>query len=294
MMTRRNQILVALGAVLLLKATLFSVDETQDVLITQFGKPLRTVRHPGLHAKWPFQNRRAFDHRLQLYNPRPSEFLTRDRKNLLVDNYVCWRIADPQRFLQTVIDNTGAEMRLHDVIWAEVSATIGSFDMSELITLNADQVRLNEAMAEVTRSCQQVARSSYGIDILDVRVKRLNLPEQNKQSVFKRMRAERERMAKQYRAEGEEQATRIRAEADRERERILAEAYREAEKTRGQADAQAARTYAAAYGRDPAFFKMLRTLESYKKVLTKDTTVILSSDSDYLRLLTQGTKGSER
>ena len=291
MTTRWKKALIALAAVGVLKATLFSVDETESVIVTQFGRPVRTISGAGLHAKCPWQNRRKFDRRLQTYNPRPSEFLTRDRKNLLVDNYVCWRIKNPNRFLQTVTDTTGAEMRLHDVVWAEVSATIGQFEMSDLISVEQQKVHVNDVMGEVTRNCRKTAELNYGIEVVDVRIKRLNLPEQNKQSVFKRMRAERERMAKQYRAEGEEEATKIRAEADKERDKILSEAYREAEKTRGRGDAEAARTYAAAYGKDPAFFKMLRTLESYKKVLTKDTTVILSSDSELLRLLTQGREG---
>lgn len=292
-MTRKKVFIILLGLGVL-KATLFSVDETEYALVTQFGKPVRTIRTPGLYAKWPFQNRRRFDKRLQTYDPPASEFLTNDRKNLVVDNYVCWRIDNPAQFLQTVYDVPGAENRLHDVVWAEVSAALGQVQMSDLVSVEASGTHLSDLMDQVTADCRRIAAANYGIQVVDVRIKRLNLPEQNKQSVFKRMRAERERMAKQYRAEGEEEATKIRATADKQREKILSEAYRQAEKIRGQGDAEAARIYAAAYGRDPAFFKLLRTLDSYKKVFTQDTTVILSSDSELLRLLTHGREGASR
>jgi len=293
-MTRAKKALIVFLCLGVLKATLFSVDETEYILVTQFGKPVRTIRTPGLHVKWPFQNRRRFDKRLQIYDPPASEFLTNDRKNLVVDNYVCWKIENPAQFLQTVYDVPGAENRLHDVVWAEVSAELGRVQMSDLVSAEPGEVHLTGLMDQVTAKCRKVAAANYGIEVVDVRIKRLNLPEQNKQSVFKRMRAERERMAKQYRAEGEEEATKIRADADKEREKILSEAYKQAEKIRGEGDAEAARIYAAAYGQDPKFFKLLRTLESYKKVLTKDTTVILSSDSELLRLLTHGREGASR
>jgi membrane protease subunit HflC len=141
---------------------------------------------------------------------------------------------------------------------------------------------------DLTSDADEAALRQYGIRIVDVRIKRLNLPEQNKQSVFARMRAERERIALQYRAEGEEQALRIRADADREKEEILSAAYREAEKVRGSGDAEATRIYGEAYSKNPHFYKLLRTLESYKKVLDDKTTVILSSDSELLKILTRG------
>lgn len=274
-------------AVLVLR-TFFTVDETQYVIVTQFGKPVRTIAGAGLKFKWPWQSLISFEKRLMVYNPKPSEFLTRDKKNIIVDNFVCWRIADPNRFLQTVNDLTGAEMRLHDTVWAATAAMIGNTDLSAIVSTKPEEVRMPQVMRQVTDECRARALEQYGIEVVDVRMKRLNLPSQNRESVFARMRAERERIARQYRAEGEAEALRIRADADKEKSRILSEAYKEAEKIRGDGDAQSTRIYAQAYSRDPKFYKLVRTLEAYRKVIDPNTTAILSSDSELLRLLTQG------
>jgi membrane protease subunit HflC len=275
-------------ALLLVWRTFFTVDETEYAIVTEFGRPVRTISSAGLNVKWPWQSLLVFEKRLMVYNPRPSEFLTRDKKNIVADNYICWRIRDPQKFLQTVNDLTSAEMRLHDTVWAEVAAALGKTELAALVSSEPEKVRLQEVMQTVTARSRAVALERYGIEIIDVRMKRLNLPSQNQESVYARMRAERERIAKQYRAEGEAEALRIRAEADKEKARILSEAYREAERIRGDGDAESTRIYAEAYSRDPRFYKLVRTLEAYKKVIDPNTTAILSSDSELLRLLTQG------
>jgi membrane protease subunit HflC len=287
-MRRHWKVVLGVAVVLLAARSLYTVDETQLAVVTEFGRYVRTVDRPGLHAKLPWRTRRRFDRRLLLYNPRPSEFLTLDKKNLLVDNYVCWRIADPKLFLESVGDLPLAEMRLHDIVWSEVSAKIGGVSLSDLVNVDHDQVRSDTLMAEVGRRCDTRTRNDLGIEVVAVGIKRLNLPKENVQSVYERMRAERKRIAMQYRAEGEEQALKIRAEADKERERILAEAYREAETTKGRADAEATRIYAAAHQRDPDFYKMTRTLDSYQKLFSDKTTVVLSADSELLQLLTRG------
>jgi membrane protease subunit HflC len=242
-------------------------------------------------VKWPFQNALRFDRRLRIYNPRPSEFLTRDKKNLVVENYVAWRIEDPNRFVRTVGDPAAAEMRLHDIIWSGLSASVGNREIDSLISVAEDKVQAGPMLDQLTEATDRAALDQYGIRVLDVRIKRLNLPEQNKQSVYARMRAERERIARQYRAEGEEQALSIRADADRQKEQILSAAYKEAETIRGQGDAEATRIYGTAYSKNPRFYKLVRTLESYKKVLDDKTTAILNSDSELLRVLTKGESG---
>jgi len=279
---------LALVAMALFYRTVFTVDETQFAIVTQFGKPVRTITTAGLKLKWPWQSLLSFEKRLMVYNPRPSEFLTMDKKNIVVDSYVAWRVADPNRFLQTVNDLTGAEMRLHDTVWAAAAAALGNTDLSALVSVRPEEVKVQDVMRQVTEHSGARALDQYGIEIVDVRMKRLNLPAQNRESVFARMRAERERIAKQYRAEGEAEALKIRAEADKEKARIISEAYREAEKVRGDGDAQSTRIYAEAYSRDPKFYKLVRTLEAYKKVIDPNTTAILSSDSELLKLLTQG------
>jgi len=275
-------------ALLLLWLALFSVRETEFVLVTQFGRPLYTVAEAGLHAKWPFQNATFFDRRLRIYNPRPSEFLTRDKKNLVIESYVAWRIEDPKRFVETVGDPVAAEMRLHDIVWSGLSAALGTHDLESLISANPAAVKTPQMLDELAGLTDRAALARYGIRVVDVRVKRLNLPEQNKQSVFARMRAERERIARQYRAEGEEQALRIRADADRQKEELLSVAYKEAEKIKGEGDAESTRVYSQAYSRNPRFYKLLRTLESYKKIFDDKTTAILSSDSELLKVLMRG------
>jgi len=271
--------------------TFLTVKETEFVLITQFGRPLYAVTNAGLHMKWAFQSATYFDRRLRIYNPRPSEFLTRDKKNIVVDSYVAWKIQDPNRFLQSVGDPVAAEMRLHDIVWSSLSAVLGAHDLDSLVSTAAagpQSADMMDALADLT---DRAALAQYGISVVDVRIKRLNLPEQNKQSVYARMRAERERIARQYRAEGEEHALSIRADADRQKAETLSVAYKEAETIRGQGDAESTRIYGQAYSKNPRFYKLLRTLEAYKKVLDDKTTAILSSDSELLRVLTRGEAG---
>ncbi|HLK62522.1 MAG TPA: protease modulator HflC [Bryobacteraceae bacterium] len=278
---------IVLGILVLGYRTFFTVKETEFVLVTQFGRPLYAVADAGLHAKWAFQSATWFDRRLRIYNPRPSEFLTRDKKNIVVDSYVAWRIQDPNRFLQTVGDPVAAEMRLHDIVWSGLSAALGGHDLDSLVSA-AVAVQTADLMDALANLTDRAALAEYGISVVDVRIKRLNLPEQNKQSVYARMRAERERIARQYRAEGEEQALSIRADADRQKTEILSVAYKEAETVRGQGDAESTRIYGEAYSKNPRFYKLLRTLEAYKKVLDDKTTAILSSDSELLKILTRG------
>src|SRR3984893_14267782 len=281
------------AAVLLSYLTFFAVRETEFVLVTQFGRPVRTVTEAGLQIKWPFQTAVYFDRRLRTYNPRPSEFLTRDKKNVVIENYVVWKIQDPDRFVQTVGDATAAEMRLHDIIWSGLSAALGTHDLDSLVGTEPGRVQTAAMLDDLTALTGRAALEQYGISVVDVRIKRLNLPEQNKQSVYARMRAERQRIARQYRAEGEEQALSIRADADRQKEEILSVAYKQAETIKGQGDAESTRIYGQAYSKNPGFYKLLRTLESYKKVFDDKTTAILSSDSELLRVFMKGEPGSK-
>jgi membrane protease subunit HflC len=280
-------------ALIFIYSTFFSVRETEFVLITQFGRPIRTITDAGLHAKWFFQTSIFFDRRLRVYNPRPSEFLTRDEKNIVIENYVVWKIDNPTRFVETVGDPVAAEMRLHDIIWSGLSAALGTHDLDSIVAPSLDKIQAAKMLDDLTALTDRAALEQYGINVVDVRIKRLNLPEQNKQSVYARMRAERERIARQYRAEGEEQALSIRADADKQREEILSVAYRQAEKTKGEGDAESTRIYGQAYSKNPRLYKLLRTLEAYKKILDDKTTAILSSDSELLRLLTRGQSGAQ-
>ncbi len=268
------------------------VDETQYVIVTQFGRPVRDLPRAGLHWTAPWQSVLRLDRRLQVYDPRPSEFLTREKKNLDLDLFVVWRIAEPRRFLETVIDAAGAEARLHDLVWSEMAAEAGRNSMEAFVSTNTAEHRLDRMVAAVAERCAARAREAYGIEIADVRVKRVNLPAQVRENVFQRMRSERARIARQYRAEGEEEAMRIRAEADRERTVLLAQAAAEAEELRGRAEAEATRIYAEAHRRDPVFYELTRSLEAARRFLDPQTTLLLASDSPLLRHLFEGGLGA--
>jgi len=283
----RKAALIVLALIFLYRSFVV-VRETEFVLVTRFGQPVYTVTSSGLHPKWAFDSATLFDRRLRIYNPRPSEFLTRDKKNLVIESYVAWRIDDPKRFVETVGDPVAAEMRLHDIVWSGLAAALGNHDLESIISANPEVVKASQMLDSLAELTGRAALTQYGIRVVDVRIKRLNLPEQNKQSVFARMRAERERIARQYRAEGEEQALSIRADADRQKEEILSVAYKEAEKLKGEGDAESTRIYSQAYSRNPRFYKLLRTLESYKKIFDEKTTAILSSDSELLKVLMRG------
>ncbi len=285
--------LAAAAVILLGYRTFFTVKETEFVLLTQFGRPLYAVTGAGLHSKWAFQSATYFDRRLRIYDPRPSEFLTRDKKNIVVATYVAWKIQDPNRFLERVGDPIAAEMRLHDVVWSGLSAALGTHDLDSLVSAGAAKIDSGDLLDSLTDLTDRAALAQYGINVVDVRIRRLNLPEQNKQSVYARMRAERERIARQYRAEGEEQALSIRADADRQKAEMLSVAYKQAETIRGQGDAESTRIYGQAYSKNPRFYKLLRTLEAYKKVLDDKTTAILSSDSELLKILMRGEAGAQ-
>lgn len=289
-----KQLIWVAAAALLLRLVLFGVDETEFVVLTTFGRPAGTIKEAGLQVKLPWQSRHSFDRRLQVYRfSRPV--YTQDKKAMDVDLYVAWRIDDPLKFLQTVSEVPVAEMRMQTLVLDAVNTTVGQLQLASLINTDEAELKKSEQrFSEMAVTVNARARQDFGIEVTDVRVQRLAFPKENKEAVFARMRAERERIAKQYRAEGHEQALKIRAEADKEKERILSEAYRESERTRGEGDAESTRIYGAAHSSDPEFYRMTRTLEAYKKVLDKETTAILASDSELLRLLTQGRAAAKR
>ncbi|MGB0715077.1 MAG: protease modulator HflC [Phycisphaerae bacterium] len=280
---------------------LLIVDQTQYAIHARFGKPKQVLLEPGLRFKlpWPIDTAIFLDNRLQiLENPEPGqpdkEFLTRDEesgigKNVVVSTYSCWRIIEDQdavmRFYQTMGDVQSAGVRLGDVVVSEVGASLGQRDFSVLVSTNDQDRDWTGFLQHVKSRCAERVKERYGVDLLDVRIKQLSFPEQNRQNVFSRMRAEREVIASRYRSEGEEQAVTIRADAQRQADQILAEALEKAERIRGEADAEAAKIYAEAYGEDPAFYEFVRTLEAYERTLDEDTVLILSGDSSFLKLL---------
>lgn len=280
-MKKGTLLIVLIVAILILaNMSLFIVDETKQAIVLQFGKPIRTIKDAGLNWKLPFvQNVIFFEDRLLVYDAAPTEIITKDKKTLIVDNYARWKIIDPLKFLQTVRDLNGAQARLDDIIYSELRVDLGLFDMSEIVSEKREGI-----MKRVTEISNEKA-SIYGIEIVDVRIKRVDLPPENEKFIFDRMRAERERIAKQYRAEGQEESAKIIAETEREKTVILAEAYKIAQVLKGEGEAASIKIYAESFNQDPEFYKFYRTLEAYRLTFKDKTTVLLSTDNEFLKYL---------
>ena len=271
-------IVVIIVLLFILASVFFTVDETRQAIVFQLGKPVGGIKGPGLHVKVPFlQNVQYFEKRLLDYDAAPAEILTADKKNLVVDNYAKWNIIDPLKFYTTVRNVRGAQARLDDIIYAELRVELGRHNYVDIIT----KLR-SDIMANVTERSDKKAED-YGISVRDVRIKRADLPQENERAVFGRMRTERERQAKKYRSEGQEKSIKIRAGADKERTIILAEAYRKSQILKGEGDAEATKIYAESFGQDSEFFQFTRSLETYRYALGTGTTVVLSSDDEFLK-----------
>jgi membrane protease subunit HflC len=258
----------------------YRVPQYVQAIVLQLGEPVRTVQEPGLYWKIPFvQNVTYFDKRLLYYDASPRELLTKDKQQLVVDNYSRWRISDPLQFYRTVREEHGARSRLDDIIYSNLRENLGRHTLNQIVS-----ERRSELMKAVTKRSNDKAKD-YGIEVIDVRIRRADLPEKNEQNVFNRMRTERERQAKKFRAEGDEEARKIRSESDKQVQILMAEARKQSEILRGEGDAEAVKIFADAYGRDLEFYKLVRTLEAYRKSVDDDTTIILSPESGFFRFL---------
>jgi len=276
-------LVVILMSAITLSVSVFTVDETEQAIITRLGKYVRTVQEPGLHFKMPLvQQVHKFESRVLEYDAAEAKIMTSDKKHLVIDNYARWRIVDPLKFYQAVRTVSQAQPRLDDIVFSEIREELARHDLTEIVSVNRAVI-----MDKVGKQCNAKA-AAYGIEVIDVRIKRADLPEEVRHSVYSRMQAERERKAKKYRSEGEEEAVKIRAKTDKEKVVILAESKREAEKIRGEGDAGAIKIYAQAYEKDPEFYEFVRTLEAYEKALMGETTVILSSKSEFFKFLGGG------
>ena len=280
---KRFSIAIFSLVILFVLSTIIVVDEKEQIVILQFGKPVQTITDPGLNFKFPapIQVSNSFDKRLLEYDVPPEEILSRDKKSLIIDNYVRWRIVDPLLFLQTVRAIPTAKTRLDDIVYSELRQELGNHDMAEIITETRELI-----MEKVTIASNEET-SKYGIEVIDVRIRRVDLPQQNEASIYARMEAERKRQANKFRSEGEEEAQKIRAATDRDKTVILAEAYKTAQQIRGEGEAEALDIYAESFSKDPDFYEFLRTLETYEKVIDKKTTLVLPGDSKLFKALTQ-------
>jgi len=268
-----------------LPASLFTVDETEQVIVTQLGRFVKEVKQPGLHFKIPLiQTVHRFEARVLEYDAAAAKIMTQDKKHLVIDNYARWKILDPLKVYKTVATESGAQERLDDIVFSELREELARHTLTEIVSVNRKQI-----MDKVTEQCNQKA-SDFGIQVIDVRIKRADLPQEVRQSVYDRMKAERERIAKKYRSEGEEEALIIMADTDKEKKILLAESYKQAEKLNGEGDAEAIKIYAQAFEKDPEFYSFVRTLEAYEKSLAEGTTIVLPSDSEFFQYFSQSAK----
>ena len=270
-------ILIAIGTIYL---STYIVDKTQYAIEILLGDPVDIVLEPGLNFKFPFVSRIVFmENRLQDYDADPGAVFTKDKKEMKVDTYSKWRVSDPLKFYETVRTTNGAHARLDDIIYSQTREILGQHTLMEIVSGNRKEIR-----ESITLRSRKNAEK-FGIEILDVRIKRADLPEQNSQSVFGRMNAERRRQAKLYRSEGEEESLKIRSDADRERVEIIAVAKKINEETRGLADAKATKIYADAYQKDMDFFKFLRSHDVYRNSLQEGTTLLMDANSKFFKYL---------
>ncbi len=307
--TRALFILVLLLAALFFRTSLYTLNETEQAIITQFGEPVGdAVIQAGLHFKlpWPIHEVHRFDKRWLPWDGAANQIPTKDKKFIWVDTYARWRIEDPLQFFVSVTNERQAQTRIDDIIDGQTRNAVASFDLIEIVRATDREFAVTEVLVgmleqeaptkiqsgrdEITRRI--LARSSsavqtLGIELVDVQFKRINYTEEVRESVYQRMISERQRIAERSRSEGLGRSAEIRGQKDRDLQRIESEAFRTAEETRGVADAAALRIYAQAYSKDPNFYQFLKTLETYRTSLDKDVTLLLSSSSEFLNFLSK-------
>ncbi len=296
---------VALLALVVLSSSTYLVSETEQVIITQFGEPKGSpISEPGMHFKLPFvQQVNAFEKRFLEWDGSPNQMPTKDKRFIWVDMYARWRITDPLKFFQRLRDERGAQSRLDDILDGETRNAVASYDLIELvrssnrpagsIPIESEEDRIvleqiSTGRRAIAASILEAARArtlDLGIEVLDIRLKRINYVDEVAKDVFARMIAERRRIAERFRSEGQGEAARIEGERQRDLQRIQSEAYRSAQELRGNADAEATAIYADAYGRDAEFYAFVKSLETYERVVDGKTIFVLGTDSDLLKYL---------
>ena len=298
-------LLIVLAVVFVISNGAYTIDETEQVIITQFGRPVgEALIEPGLQFKIPFiQVANRFDNRFLEWDGAANQVPTRDKRFIWVDSYARWRISNPLRFFERLRDELGAQSRLDDILDGETRNAIARHDLVEVVRSTnrpRDEVLLESeeetailepiegGRATITAEVLTRAKertTDLGIELIDFQLKRINYVEEVQQDVFARMIAERNRIAERYRSEGEGEAARIRGEGERELKRIQSEAYRSAQELQGEADAEATEVYAEAYNRDASFYAFMKSLETLEETADSNSTLILSTDADLLEYL---------
>ena len=302
-------VVVIVIALIVTSSCLYTVNEAQQVIVTQFGEPKRVIKDAGLHFKTPILEQvNMFDRRILEWDGKPTQVPTLDKRYIWVDTFARWRIEDPLKFFQTLRDERSAHGRLDDIINSAVRNQISNHLLIEairssnrpmLMMVGVEGERVDELqnvekgrdkIIELILAEAKPSTMELGIELVDIRIKRVNYVEQVQRAVYERMIVERKRIAAKYRSEGEGKMMEISGEKEKEEKQILSEAYKQAQEVMGKADAEAIKIYAQAYSNDPELYSFLKTLESYEKNLGKSSILILSTSSDYLKYLKSGTE----
>lgn len=288
-MKKGTILLVLLGICLcLVWLSVYTVSEKDIVIITRFGKPIgQPVIRTGPHRKLPgfIDKINRLDRRIQVFKTRPLQLLLGDQNPIIMTCYVCWQITDPLTFFQSLATNDIAQEKLADMVNSRLGAILGDYSLSQIINVDPEKVKIAEIEKTILQECNQQSRSQYGLRVMDMGIRRITYPTIVTEAVYNRMKAEREKEAKKYRAEGDEKASKIQAATDKRVSEILSEAYKTSEGIKGEGDRESIRIRGEAYSRDPEFYQFLDSLETYRKILGRDTTLILSTDSELFRYL---------
>ena len=286
-MNKKLLLPIAVIAVLLLNTITYQVRENQTVIVTRFGAPVATATDSGLHWKMPMPIDAIvpIDMRLHMLDPKAGEYLTQDKKNLLVDGFLVWSVKDPLAFFKAVGNRQGAEARLTDIFGSVVSGVLSSFEFQDILSAEGETAGLERIANQLRSLTAERAEATLGVEIHSASIKRLNFPNQNKRAVFQRMEAERQAISTGYRAEGRELYDKLKAQTDREEAELLADARRQAAEIRGEADAQAANIYSEAFGQDEELYQFLRSLRALENTLSNDSLIVLPADHDLLKIL---------
>jgi len=300
------EIIIVIIGLLTLNSALFTVNETNQVVVTQMGKPIKVLKKPGLYIKIPFiQTANKFEDRLLEYEAAPKRCVTKDKKYVFLNNYTRWKIVDPLLFMKTVRNESGANARLDDIIYSIMREEVGKYNLIDTVRSSNRKILFAEETTEEEKARREIEEievgrekimkvateksdkmmRQYGIKVIDVRIKRADLPKANTEAVFARMKAERNRISNRYISEGEGERAKILGEMEKELAQIRSEAYRKAQEIKGKADAQATLIYAQAYQQDPEFFNFTKTLETYQETLPKKTLIVVPLNSKFFKYL---------
>ena len=276
-------IFIILG--LVINGSLFGVNEGKSVILTQWGKPVKTIVKAGLAVKWPWQKLNVFDNRINCFESQTLQLLLEDKNPIIVTCYIAWKLDNPEMFFQSLNNVDNARLKLGDMVNSQLGIVISEYEIDEIINTVPENVKLQEIYEKIKEETDARARDKYGIQIVEVGLKKILYPSVVSNAVYQRMKAERTKEAVKYVAEGEEEATKIRANTDREVKELLAKAYKEAEEIKGEGDKEALKIYADAYSKDPEFFRFVKSLQVYSEIMDKNTTLVLSTDSELFEYL---------